>query len=766
MESPSRISGSPVDEREAAEDSEGHKTAWAPEKMNGGAASSSQPPALVFHGSIPVSSSPPGGASPVAPSSRAGTPEEGGLGGRRSSAYAPLPQTPNPRNRRSANAQFTKGAADMASSRKASGKTAGGGGRSRGIVSMRSFGQKTVTEEVDERQTRVAIRESMTKTLANPVRGMTTFLANRGKGKGTPRKTSTPGLRVEEWLVQAQMTRSLTRTDGFGLTRLGELRRNCQRIVESARFNVSVTLVIVLNAVYIGLETDYRDPESSIDGSAAIADEVGGAVGESNYNHPGWYVGELVFTVIFTVELVLRLLAYKSAFFYEAWNNFDFLLVSVAIVNSMLLLAMLIKGADSQEGGTLDVFVAMRVAKLLRLARIFRLLRFFKELWLLVSGVLQSVRTLMWMWTLVLIVVYVFGIFMTRIVGQPHGCALLPKSAGHSLLVECEVDDGIHDRCDSETGRPVCDTMMDQYFGTVAQSMLTLFQMITTEDWALVARRAMGHVPFLWVGIIFFLSITTFALMNVVIAVIVESTLDQALVTKEDIGKRLDSERKKALEKIYEVFRIADVDGNGELTKEEFLHALNDPEVKRAFHEVEIDMHNAESLFDILDYDMSGALDIKEFIDGCMRTRGDAKAKDVLGVQGDLWRTQQWVQEQIASVDKEVSQRFDALERMMHPILEFYAIRLLYQNEEIQSNRDGEEEIRTQGEKSLQSSPGGGIDASSSLSLGRGEGDGTTRENAARAPSEDASITDVTSPKREPPPSPNGCAFLAGDFPL
>merc|ERR1712232_696030 len=162
--------------------------------------------------------------------------------------------------------------------------------------------------------------------------------------------------------------------------------------------------------------------------------------------------------------------------------------------------------------------------------------------------------------------------------------------------------------------------------------------------------------------LIIFMSVTTFALMNVVIAVIVENTLDLARNRDEDLNQRVDAERKAALEKIYEVFKIADLDGNGDLTKEEFMVALRDPEVKRNLHGVDIDLRGAEGLFDILDFDLSGNLDIAEFIEGCMRARGGAKAKDVLAVQCDLWRTQHWIRARLDEVDEILQKKFDALE--------------------------------------------------------------------------------------------------------
>merc|ERR1719171_1343710 len=80
-------------------------------------------------------------------------------------------------------------------------------------------------------------------------------------------------------------------------------------------------------------------------------------------------------------------------------------------------------------------------------------------------------------------------------------------------------------------------------------------------------------------------------------------------------------------------------------------------------HAVEIDLRSAEGLFDIMDYDDSGHLDAKEFIEGCMRARGDAKAKDILAVQCDLWRTQEWVRTQFNTMNASVNSRFDRVKQ-------------------------------------------------------------------------------------------------------
>merc|ERR1719382_2405358 len=146
--------------------------------------------------------------------------------------------------------------------------------------------------------------------------------------------------------------------------------------------------------------------------------------------------------------------------------------------------------------------------------------------------------------------------------------------------------------------------------------------------------------------------------MNVVVAVIVEKTLENSLHTeKEKLKDRrleMDQNWKKTSEKIHDIFCIADADKDSTLTRNEFLDALFRPDVMRFLHEVGIDVHRADGLFDILDYDESGVLDAQEFVEGVMNARGDAQSKDVLELHCDLWRWEQIIMKrQLASLRAE-----------------------------------------------------------------------------------------------------------------
>lgn len=370
--------------------------------------------------------------------------------------------------------------------------------------------------------------------------------------------------------------------------------------VDHRYFNFFISLMITFNAVFLGVATDYAD------------DESGGI----------WFVFESIFGVVFFIELILRLYMQSlKEFFTDGWNVFDFLLVSLACFDTFVM-------SHISSGSALNFVGAMRILRLARVARIFRLLRFFKELWLLVIGVMDAMRTLVWAWILIALLIYIFGVFITRTVGHPH------------------------------RGR---DPEVAKYFGDVQLSMFTLFQVMTTEGWADIARVAMGHEPWAWIFFIVFLCTTTFAIMNVVVAVIVENTLDQAVNQKEDILKKAEQEKQAAFENIYEVFRRADTDGNMQLTKDEFLQALHRQDVMKYLQEVGIDVRQAENLFEILDYDESGELDAHEFIEGVMKARGEARAKDVLALQCDLWRSEQKMRRDLASVRTEIDGRMDSI---------------------------------------------------------------------------------------------------------
>merc|ERR1719409_1864129 len=109
----------------------------------------------------------------------------------------------------------------------------------------------------------------------------------------------------------------------------------------------------MLNAVFIGLEVDLN--RSREDGGCACGGRA-------------WQAVEIAFTVVFTVEVVLRVFAERRMFIRDLWNVFDAFVVGTAWID------LILQGA----GWTfLSSSMVFRVLRIFRLARVIRLLRFF-----------------------------------------------------------------------------------------------------------------------------------------------------------------------------------------------------------------------------------------------------------------------------------------------------------------------------------------------------------------------------------------------------
>ena len=173
-----------------------------------------------------------------------------------------------------------------------------------------------------------------------------------------------------------------------------------------------------------------------------------------------------VFLGVFTAEIAIRLLAYgrrPQDFFRSGWNVFDFAVIGAAYLPFV------------RESVTL-----LRMARLLRIAR---LLSVIPGLRIVVLGIARSLAPIGGMAALTFFVLYLYGM------------------VGWLLYDE-------HD---------------PERFGNIGRSLLTLFQVLTLEGWNEVLDKQMEYSTWSWVYFVSFVLIGTFVVLNVVIAIIVNS---------------------------------------------------------------------------------------------------------------------------------------------------------------------------------------------------------------------------------------------------
>lgn len=166
---------------------------------------------------------------------------------------------------------------------------------------------------------------------------------------------------------------------------------------------------------------------------------------------------------VFIAEIVVLIAARGWHFFKDPWSVFDFLVVAIALVPAT---------------GSMSVLRALRVLRILRLINKIESMR------RVVSALLGSLPGLGSVFGLVLIVFYVSGVIATNMYAADF----------------------------------------PERFGTLGMSFYTLFQVMTLEGWSEeIARPVMEIYPSAWIFFLIFIFISTFIVVNLFVAVIVDS---------------------------------------------------------------------------------------------------------------------------------------------------------------------------------------------------------------------------------------------------
>lgn len=386
---------------------------------------------------------------------------------------------------------------------------------------------------------------------------------------------------------------------------------------QSARFNVGVGLVVVVNGLIIGFETDYGS------------------------EHPEVFnVLENMFCAIFTIEICLHLkVEGPFIYFSERINWIDCFLVLLSIADVWVLSHL------SGGGPNMKSLALLRLLRLMRLARLLRVMRAFKELTLLITGLFQSVAILSWAFILFFVIIYTCAIFMRTAVGDEDTCV-----AGRDPP-DCSVKTAPYYSINPDIG--------DQYsmFGRVDVTMLTLFFCITEGCGMEIVRPLVTETPLLicfWIPFIFF---TTFGMLNLIVGIFCENALANSQAQELDLIASREHVLKDALEDLLDAFSSMDVDQTGTISREELEKARTENKRVRDALEV-LGLEHEPDLFDTLDAEGLGEVTFENFSNGTIliaKGQDAARAKDIVGIHllsRSSLRTAQQAEEDAAVVRK------------------------------------------------------------------------------------------------------------------
>jgi voltage-gated sodium channel len=169
---------------------------------------------------------------------------------------------------------------------------------------------------------------------------------------------------------------------------------------------------------------------------------------------------------IFVAEIAAKIYAHGPRFFRSGWNLFDFVIVGVALVPA---------------GQGLSVLRALRILRVLRVISVAPRLR------RVVEGFITALPGMGSVFLLMAIIFYIGAVMATKLFGGAF----------------------------------------PEWFGDLGNSAYTLFQIMTLESWSMgIVRPVMDAFPYAWMFFVPFIMVTTFAVVNLLVGLIVNSMQD------------------------------------------------------------------------------------------------------------------------------------------------------------------------------------------------------------------------------------------------
>lgn len=188
---------------------------------------------------------------------------------------------------------------------------------------------------------------------------------------------------------------------------------------------------------------------------------------------------------IFIIEILLKFVVYRVRFFTSGWNVFDFVVVGIAIAPNM---------------GPLSVLRTLRTFRALRGLRILSIVPEMREV---ISALVAAIPGMTSIFGVLGLIFYIGAILATSLFGS---------------------------------------TFPD-WFGNLGASLYTLFQVMTLESWSMgIVRPVMEVYPWAWAFFVLFIGVTTFAVLNLFVAVLVNAMQEahenkqQAAIAKAQAG--------------------------------------------------------------------------------------------------------------------------------------------------------------------------------------------------------------------------------------
>jgi len=349
-------------------------------------------------------------------------------------------------------------------------------------------------------------------------------------------------------------------------------------LVEHIAFKTVITVAVMINAILMGVEVDHPEWEDE------------------------WKRIDHFFGALFMIEMLTKWAALRVSYFHDRWNWLD---CSLAWMGFMDTWFITIVGGNNIG---LSQFSILRILRLLRLVRLVRLFRQFKKLIIVMRSIKDAIETTFWVASVLVICIYVCAIFCVDFIGRAKEGTYPGFSDEVAVINEQEVMANFNPHI---------------VFGSMSAAMCSLFNIAILAEWTEIVRPVLLKQPPLVFFFLAFMCFVCFGVMNVIIGMIVDSTIQHA----RELERELQHSRKK--EKVHLIdqlkgiiFQVDDESGTAEIDKKGLETLLNsqDERMTDIMDKVSLPYGcSPEEFLALLDNDGDGHLKHEEFVQNLYR---------------------------------------------------------------------------------------------------------------------------------------------------
>lgn len=385
---------------------------------------------------------------------------------------------------------------------------------------------------------------------------------------------ATQKVAVSSAFIASKKKMRYSRRDNLTLSK--RIMFDVYEFLDSSVADASLALVVMIDFLMICIDIDNRAVKAETPQYVEIVSSICLAV----------YAGEFITKFAF----------HRCAMFRSKLEILD-LAVLLAGFAELILLAC---GVPVNEIGLLRM---LRVGRMIRLIRVVKGIHYLKELRKLIFMFGSCVKTLFWSFVFCFCVMTIWSMMAVQLIDP--------------IVQRLADETHVFDNCED----------CRRSFSNVLRANLTMFKTVVAGDsWGQVAIPVIEEEPLAAIIFIGSLMSLLYGLLQLVVAVVVDSAAELRQNDVLTLAMDLDHEQTQDMESLRNIFKNMDGDNDGELDLDELMMgAESSPEFQSRLRVMDIDKADLVQLFEMLDADSDGTISPDEFTFALSRWTHDSK---------------------------------------------------------------------------------------------------------------------------------------------